>query len=101
MRNRLNHPKPLRRVIQLLAFAALTVGVLPAATAGAESRTVGQKRKQTAAHHSWHLIADRCRDRRREGSPLPALSVWQRNSRIREMLDRKVTVEFARTTAPT
>jgi hypothetical protein len=59
MRNRLNHPRPaLRRLTQLLALAALTVGVLPATTAGAESRTVGQNLQLgSAPAATWSLIA--------------------------------------------
>jgi hypothetical protein len=43
MRNRLNRPKPaLCRLAQLLALAALTVGVLPMAAAGADDRTASR-----------------------------------------------------------
>jgi hypothetical protein len=59
VRNRLNHPKPaLRRVTQLLALAALTVGVLPATAAGAEGRAAGQNTQLgSAPAATWSLIA--------------------------------------------
>jgi hypothetical protein len=59
VRNRFNHPRPaLRRLAQLLALAALTVGVLPATGAGAESRTVGQNLQLgSAPAATWSLIA--------------------------------------------
>ena len=59
MRNRFNHPKlALRRLAQLLALAVLTVGVLPATGAGAESRSVGQNLQLgSAPAATWSLIA--------------------------------------------
>lgn len=59
MRNRLNQPRPaLHRLTQLLALAALTAGVLPATTAGAENRTVGQNLQLgSAPAATWPLIA--------------------------------------------
>lgn len=59
MRNRLSQPKPaLRRLAPLLALAALAVGVLPAAAAGAESGTVVQNTQiGSAPATTWSLIA--------------------------------------------
>jgi hypothetical protein len=56
MRDRANHPRPVRRrLAQLLALAVLAAGVLPATSAGAESRTAAQDMRIGAA--AWSPIA--------------------------------------------